>query len=1354
MGAVPLSSLVLTAPGDNAIRCPAGTRFEAQFAGLLQRMGADAESRVAVEADGLSTSYSDLGRLAHRLARHLLVRGVGAGDRVGILLKGTPETYASMLAVLAVGAVFVPLDAVFPPDRIAYILSDSGARFALCDTSSEHLLPREGCTIIAVDREAAAIAAQSSEPLPPPQASDDLCYIIYTSGTTGRPKGVQIEHRQFCNFVAVAREVYGVPAGARMYQGLTIAFDFAVEEIWVPLFSGATLVPAPLTGGNLAGEDLAEFLKAQRVTALCAVPTLLASFEEELPDLVFLLVSGEACPADLVKRWWRPGRMFLNAYGPTEATVTATLGTPEPGRAVTIGRPLPTYMVLIRDPESGEFLPHGETGEIILAGVGLSRGYLNRDDLTAKAFIADPLRLPDNPGGTLYRTGDLGRVTPEGEVEYLGRIDSQVKIRGYRIELTEIESILMQTPGIAQAVVDKVEPEPGRVELAAWYAPAAPSHGVERVTPQAVHARLKEYLPGFMVPAFLTEVASIPMLPSGKADRKSLPPPALRLATPSATHTAPASDSEALLADVVAEIGKVDNPSVTDDFFDALGLNSLLIARIAAAVRKRRPGVSVSMKDFYLRRSIRDVAPLLDTPVEPAVPAMVSSPAPHIAGTIAYWGTGAAQLVVTFLYAWLFADIGLRGLHWVEASGDVAVLYLRASATGAALFALSVALPIAAKWLLIGRFTPERFPVWSVAYFRFWLVKALIRANPLALFAGTPLYNVYLRLLGARIGRDALILGGSIPSCPDLLEIGDRAIVARSAHLALNAAEAGWMESGPIRIGAGAYIGETAVVERNTSIGDGAALAHASSLHSGQSIPAGQSWHGSPAQAAPHDYRADTREPPSRWRKAGSMLFQLVVLFGITLPMPFVIVVGLDWFGEGNATDVVATAEAAVPANSADLDLAYLFDGAALNLMLLYASSFVVALFTATAAPRVLGFFLNPGASYPLYGLRYTGLRWVLWLGNPRELNLLLGDSAVIVYLLRMMGVGVSTATNDQTGSNFGLTQHFDVPAFCALGPGTMASDGLGMQNLIYGSATVRVEPATVGARSFLGNSLLIPPGGRLGDDCLLATKAMVPMHGPVREGVGLLGSPAFEIPRTVARDRVFPEFQDPAAKARALRWKLASNSATMAAYLLSRFVLFCLFWAMLMLVFRLYPVVGSVVAPAASLALLLVSLAAFILLEHLATAFQGLRPKFCSIYDPSYWRHERYWKLTTIASTVALAGTPFLPVFWRLAGVRIGARVFDDGCGITERSLTTVGDHATLNAGSVVQGHSLEDGVFKSGRIVVGNGVTLSTKAFVHYDTIIGDGATLAADSFLMKGEVVGASEAWGGNPARWVSR
>jgi len=453
-----LGGRVLTSDGyDDSIRWRPGERLEHLFeqrCGWLRRLGE--AGHLAVDAADGSLSYTELDAQANQLARFLIRQGVRPGDRIGLLSDRAVDGYVGMLAVLKAHATFVPLDASFPADRVAYIASDARVRLIL---TRSHIAVRleslaSQVRLLRVDQAEDLIRAERHDPLTPdevPQPPDELAYIIYTSGSTGSPKGVAVGHASICNFVRVAAEVYGITCHDRVYQGMTIAFDSSVEEIWVPWMCCATLVPKP-DGGNLLGPDLGAFLREHHVTALCCVPTLLATLEEDLPELRFLLVSGESCPSDLIARWHRPGRRFLNVYGPTEATVTATWTVVHPARPVTIGVPLPTYSVVILDPEKDVALSPGIMGEIGIAGIGLADGYLNRPDLTERAFRPDFLGIGGNPSGKIYRTGDLGRVNRQGEIEHHGRIDTQVKIRGYRIELTEVESVLLRVPGIAHVL--------------------------------------------------------------------------------------------------------------------------------------------------------------------------------------------------------------------------------------------------------------------------------------------------------------------------------------------------------------------------------------------------------------------------------------------------------------------------------------------------------------------------------------------------------------------------------------------------------------------------------------------------------------------------------------------------------------------------------------------------------------------------------------------------------------------------------------------------------------------------------------------------------------------------------------
>jgi len=310
-----------------------------------------------------------------------------------------------------------------------------------------------------------------------------------------------------------------------------------------------------------------------------------------------------------------------------------------------------------------------------------------------------------------------------------------------------------------------------------------------------------------------------------------------------------------------------------------------------------------------------------------------------------------------------------------------------------------------------------------------------------------------------------------------------------------------------------------------------------------------------------------------------------------------------------------------------------------------------------------------------------------------------------------------------------------------------MVSDGLSMLNAEYSATSFRLRRATVAPRNFLGNNIAFPAGARVGDNCLLATKVHVPLDGPVRTGVGLLGSPPFEIPRSVERDRTVERFADPAVRRAALRGKNRHNAVTAVLFLLVRWGHVVLLTLVTGLATYYDETVGAVALAAALVVDLVLTVGYYVSVER---AFRRLRPMSCTGYERPFWRHERYWKVPGAVYVQLFNGTPFKPLVWRALGVRIGRRVLDDGAWMTERTLVGIGDDCTLNHGSGLQSHSLEDGVFKSDHIVVAAGCTLGTAAFVHYGVTMGPGAVLAADAFLMKGEQVGAGEHWAGNPAR----
>ena len=1327
-------------PETAGVRWSQGERLENLFEDLCDKLALTGEdtSPAAITANGVY-SFRDLDDRANQAARYLRERGVRAGDRIALLLDKSFDTYVALLAVQKLRAAYVPLDKSFPNDRIAFILEDAGVRAIVSQDVFRQKLSSLQQHKVFIDAESQQIDKHVSSRLQHTECDeppDQLSYIIYTSGTTGNPKGVAIDHASICNFVRVAAETYGIEKGDRVYQGMTIAFDFSVEELWVPLIAGATLVPAS-PGANLIGEDLAIYLRQNRITVMCCVPTLLASIESDLPDLRLLLVSGEACPQNLVDRWYQPGRTILNAYGPTEATVTATLTELYPNKPVTIGKALPTYTIVILHETEDKLVAHGETGEIGIAGIGLARGYLNRDDLTAEKFIPDFIGLPDNPSKRIYRSGDLGRFNGAGEIEYFGRIDTQVKIRGYRIELTEIESLILKNPTVAQAVVSTFEVAPGHLELVAYCSPKSRGADIDR---EQILNSLREHLPPYMVPAYLERLDVIPMSTSNKADRKSLPPPTGPRCQASGSKQAPRNQTERLVASALAETLKLTDISVHDDFFDDLGAHSLLMARFCSAIRARITSANVSMRDVYAHPSVEKLARNLDSRITIAEAAGQGETPYAIPFFLQYCVCGSLQFLTYILLILGVTAAVIGGVHWGYAAiDDAGELYRRVLVFVLGFSTTTAVAPVLAKWHLVGRWKPVSIRIWSIAYFRFWFVKLLYDISPLHLFAGTPLYNAWLRLLGARIGRHAVILSKA-PVTTDLFTVGAGSIVRENTMTPGYRAHRNVIETGMISIGADAYVGTGSHLEINTIIEDGGQLAYSSTLQKGQSISAGKHFHGTPAVETQTSFNS---VEPKRCSSLRRWLYSGLVAAGNLLlaPVPIVILFysylmlhafsGAQNLNYDNPFSVVA---ALAPS------------GAWLSLVI-YISMIMLGFVVLRVVPPLLNCFLRTERTYVLFGFHYVVQRLVQMTTNWGYMNLIFGDSRWITRYLEL--VGWKIAPGRQTGSNSGLDQVHDNPYMCHIGANTMVSDGIVMSNAGLSATSFTLSDVKIGADNYLGNAIIVPSGNKTGNNVLIGTKTMIPIDGPLRENTGLLGSPAFEIPRTTEADRQGASYDDPATLQERLLRKNRVNLATMCTVFLSHwFASFIAVFVMFVSILYYERHAASAIL-AGIFAVAVFGIVFFTLLERASLGFGSLKSRNVTMYDPYFLFHERHWKFCGHPLNSLFHGTPFRNLMSRALGVRVGKMVFDDGAYLYDKSLLEIGDFTNLNKACILQGHSLEEGLFKSDAVRIGNECTVGSDAFVHYGVEMQNGSTLAPNAFLMKGETVPPGQTWQGNPA-----
>ena len=578
---------------------------------LFEAVAARRPEAVAVSGEGGSLTYGELDRRANRLAGHLRALGVGPETRVGLCLPPSPELVMAILAILKAGGAYVPLDPGYPPERLAFLLED--ARAPLVVTRSELAGSLDGTRRVLLDADDPLIARCSPLPLPEGAGADHPAYIIYTSGSTGRPKGVVVTHRNVARLFAATASGFGFGEGDVWTLFHSFAFDFSVWEIWGALLHGGRLVVVPHWVSR-APDAFLELIRGEGVTVLNQTPSAFrqlipiacrdgADVVGELP-LRFVIFGGAALDPRHLAPWFerfgdRRPRM-INMYGITETTVHVTWRTVtrEDAQAARspIGGPIPDLAIRLLD-RALRPVPIGVPGEICVAGEGVARGYLGRPELTAERFLPDPCSVL--PGERLYRSGDLARWLPDGDLEVLGRIDQQVKVRGFRIELGEIEAALEAHPGVRESAVLAREEGDGERRLVAWVVPRG-----EGVPAAGLRAFLQERLPGHMVPAAFVALPALPLTRHGKLDRAALPAPGLA-AVSAGPFAPPETPVERAVAASWGEVLSLPQVGLDDDFF-ALGGDSIRAIQVRSRAEER--GVRFTLQDLFRFPTVRALA--------------------------------------------------------------------------------------------------------------------------------------------------------------------------------------------------------------------------------------------------------------------------------------------------------------------------------------------------------------------------------------------------------------------------------------------------------------------------------------------------------------------------------------------------------------------------------------------------------------------------------------------------------------------------------------------------------------------------------------------------------------------------
>jgi amino acid adenylation domain-containing protein len=575
---------------------------------LFERQAALTPSAAAVVSGGERLTYAELDSRANRLANHLRAGGVGPETRVAILMERSAELVVSILGVLKAGGCYVPLDAQYPRERIAYTLDDSGASLILTQARLAGRLPGTAARVLKVDAEWERVARASGEKPAGGACSQNLVYVIYTSGSTGAPKGVMVSHRELVNYLVWCRGVFEVGEGHGSPIHAPVAFDGTKTSLFFPLTVGQSLLMIPEESGV---EGLVEsFRSGDRYSLVKLTPAHLDVLSQELSGAELegrartLIVGGEALWGENLRHWIRhaPGTRLIQEYGPTETTVSSCwyeIPRDESlSGAVPIGRPISNTQVFILD-GAGNPAPVGATGEVYIGGAGLARGYWNRPALTAERFVPDPFSR--EAGARLYKTGDLAKFLPDGNVEFVGRADSQVKLRGFRVEPGEIEAVLCQHPSVAEAAVVVRTDGGGQKCLVAYVAG-------EQQTPPAAALRehLKAKLPEHMIPSAFVALDRLPLTPNGKVDRKALPAPAAADREAGRDYVAPRTPEEEIIAAIWQKVLGVRRVGITDNFLQ-LGGHSLLATQVMSRVR-RALGVALPLRALFEAPTVRELA--------------------------------------------------------------------------------------------------------------------------------------------------------------------------------------------------------------------------------------------------------------------------------------------------------------------------------------------------------------------------------------------------------------------------------------------------------------------------------------------------------------------------------------------------------------------------------------------------------------------------------------------------------------------------------------------------------------------------------------------------------------------------
>ncbi|MHA7208862.1 Pls/PosA family non-ribosomal peptide synthetase [Arthrobacter sp. MDT1-65] len=1300
----------MTTPPPETGTAPSSTQFAASglaptprtLLDILRATAAEHPSASALDDGTTALSYAELVTAAEQFAASLRDAGVGRGDTVGVRLpSGTNELYIAILGVLTAGAAYVPVDADDPDERARVVFSESraavvvGHRLSLTTGTGG----RRGGT---------------GDPTP-----DDDAWIIFTSGSTGTPKGVAVSHRSAAAFVDAEARLFlqADPIGPadRVLAGLSVAFDASCEEMWLAWRHGACLVPAPRALVR-TGVDLGPWLIARGITIVSTVPTLAALWPaDSLENVRLLIFGGEACPPELAQRLAVHDREVWNTYGPTEATVVACAARLGGEGPVRIGLPLDGWDLAVVD-DTGTPVAEGSIGELIIGGVGLAR-YL---DAAKDAEKYAP--MPTLGWERAYRSGDLVQLDAAGLV-FMGRADDQVKLGGRRIELGEVDAALQALPGISGAAA-AVRTTPSGNQLLVGY--LVPAEGDPDLP--ALRALLAGSLPAALVP-LLAVTDALPTKTSGKVDRNALPWPLADVGDPGTPGNLEDLDPRVQwIADQwAAVLGTV--PADEDADFFLHGGGSLAAARLVSMIRARYPIITVA--DIYAHPRLGALATFAagtgDGGEQPATPgrtvrhtARRSQVFQTLMGVPLQFLAGMRWLT----YAMIASNV-LGGLGVLTAAPTVSWWCVLASWTVFVSPVGRMGLSVLAARVLLGGVAPGVYPRSGRVHLRLWLAEQISDSVGAVGLASAPWVPVYARALGASIGPDVDL--HSVPPVTGLLTLEAGASVEPEVDLS------GWwidgdrVHIGGIVVGAGAVIGARSTLMPGARIGAGAEVAPGSAVQG--TVKPGQLFSGSPATRAGKAQQDWPAAPPARSTSHARLSFlAFAAASGGLALIPYLAAVVA-------ALPVVSALRGAPSLSAAWPTLG----GPVVLAAILW---FVVNAVLVLVTVRLLGTGLTEG-HYPAR----SRIGWQIWatertLDMARDLLFPLYASLFTPVWLRLLGARV--------GRNVEASTVLLIPKMTTIGEGAFLADDTMVASYELGGGYLRIAPAKIGRRAFLGNSGMTSAGRRVPKNSLVAVLSATPAKA--KAGSSWLGSPPSRLRRLAVTGDQSRTFQPPR------RLKVARA-----------------FWE----VCRIVPVVLTVLIAASSLVIFdalarwggylpaaLLSGLVFMVLGAVA-AGSSVAAKWLLVgripagehplWSSFIWRNE---VVDTFIESVsapwfarAASGTPALVWWLRALGSKIGSGVWCESYWLPEADLVTLGSGSTVNRGCVVQTHLFHDRIMSMDTVELAAGATLGPHSVILPAAEIAAGATVGPASLVMRGETVPAGTYWMGNPVSFWS-